>query len=587
VSGVSGVLGKLTSKDQAMAEIESRDNPGATPAPAENTAGRTDEDQALGTPEATRNASALAIDHCAPTSDFPAPPARTSTDIFVWDDDDPPAQTYAAMGHRLALARDIYRAPQYAAGLILALNNFRVPPLMIQDAKQLAPIILDRVPVNCRKGGKDKGRMVPARHLSVMLRAESFLQQFRPVDEVTTTAQYLDDFTLTKPGYNDGGPGRRIIYAGHEPVIGVGLDAITRFLDVMAFQTNADRTNAVAGALTVLLRNKWPGAKPFLCVTGTKSHSGKDTIIQFAANGTAFIGISYQTTDWALERSIVGAVKHSPQAGLIVLENARLDRRARFIASAFVERLLTDPEPFLFSTGTGAPLRRRNNQVLAVSSNFGSVSEDLMNRGIPIHLSPLGNVADRRSPIGNPKLEYLPTHVAQIEAELRGMIAKWDQEGRPLDLSVRHPFTDWARTIGGMLRANGFTDFLGNYSARKTADDPIRRAIGLLGTESPRTWLAATDWAKKVVDLGLVRVLIPEADRENEKSVARAVGILFSAHLDETFAVETEDARLSLQLQRARRRFENGVSSTRYQFEVLSQTALPPDEETPREPLLA
>jgi hypothetical protein len=39
-----------------------------------------------------------------------------------------------------------------------------------------------------------------------------------------------------------------------------GTKAIDAFLDVMAFASNADRTNAVALALTVLLRNFWPGA---------------------------------------------------------------------------------------------------------------------------------------------------------------------------------------------------------------------------------------------------------------------------------------------------------------------------------------
>ena len=40
----------------------------------------------------------------------------------------------------------------------------------------------------------------------------------------------------------------------------------------MEFATNADRTNAVALALTVMLRYLWPGAKPIGIVTST---SGK------------------------------------------------------------------------------------------------------------------------------------------------------------------------------------------------------------------------------------------------------------------------------------------------------------------------
>ena len=79
-------------------------------------------------------------------------------------------------------------------------------------------------------------------------------------------------------------------------------------------------------------------------------------------------------TNWALERSFVGAIKTAPDAGVIVIENARLDPRDKFIASAFIERFVTDPEPLLFSTGTGAPVRRRNDFVLGISTNFGTVS---------------------------------------------------------------------------------------------------------------------------------------------------------------------------------------------------------------------
>src|SRR5208337_4502187 len=198
---------------------------------------------------------------------------------------------------------------------------------------------------------------------------------------------------VTRPGLN-GGDDQRILYVGPEAVVSDSLDAINAFLDVMAF------ASGMAGS----------------------------------------ISISYQGTNWALERSFVGAVKSSPDVGVVAIENARLVRRDRLIASAFLERFATDPEPLLFSTGTGSPVRRRNDIVLAISTNYGSVSEDLMNRGLPIHLNPVGNVADRVSPIGNPRLEYLPANKERIAAELRGMVERWKAAGQPLDEDVRHPF---------------------------------------------------------------------------------------------------------------------------------------------------
>ena len=95
----------------------------------------------------------------------------------------------------------------------------------------------------------------------------------------------------------------------------------------------------------------WGQACPL--ATATKSHAGKDTTLAFAAGLAGSVSISYQGTNWALERSFVGAIKTAPDAGMIVVENARLDRRDKFIASAFLERFATDPEPLALLHGHG------------------------------------------------------------------------------------------------------------------------------------------------------------------------------------------------------------------------------------------
>ena len=54
---------------------------------------------------------------------------------------------------------------------------------------------------------------------------------------------------------------------------GDSMASITAFLDVMEFESRADRTNAVAAALTTLLRHHWLGEKPLYQITATKSHA--------------------------------------------------------------------------------------------------------------------------------------------------------------------------------------------------------------------------------------------------------------------------------------------------------------------------
>ena len=207
-----------------------------------------------------------------------------------------------------------------------------------------------------------------------MLKSEAFRSRFLAVDHISSTPIYLPNFTLAALGYNDRGQtGQRILFVGNPPVISAGIDTINTFLDVMDFDSNADRTNAVAAALTVLLRNHSPGGKPIILATATKSHAGKETILTFATGQHGSVSISYQAADWAVERSFVGAVTTNPDATVVVLENACAVGKGQIISSAFFERFATNSEPILFSTGTGPPLRVRNNYVLAISTNFGKI----------------------------------------------------------------------------------------------------------------------------------------------------------------------------------------------------------------------
>jgi hypothetical protein len=338
----------------------------------------------------------------------------------------------------------------------------------------------------------------------------------------------------------------------------------------MAFESDADRANAIAAILTVLLHTHWLGGKPILVVTASKSHAGKDTVILFAVGLFRHTAISYQATNWALERSFVGAVNHDQDVAVVVIENARLDRRDRCIASAFIERFATDPEPLLFSTGTGRPVRRKNDIVLAISTNFGTVSEDIMNRSLPIHLTPVGNVADRESPIGNPKLEYLRDHREGIAAEVLGMVERWKSAGMPLDNEVRHPFSLWAKTIGGLLKVNGFKDFLANYGQRRTVDDPVREALGLLGVEwldqKDDPWQRPDVWAQRIAALGLTKRLIPQGDQDTHAGRCRGAGVVLSAHRDETFSVETESDKVVLRLEKKRKWGEDKKVHNYYRF---------------------
>ena len=103
----------------------------------------------------------------------------------------------------------------------------------------------------------------------------------------------------------------------------------------------------------------------------------------------------------------------------------------------------------------------------------------------------------------------------------------------------------------------------------------------MLGQKQPDIWLSATDWARLAVDLGLVKTVIPPADRDSEEGRKRGVGVVLSAHHDETFVAEDDNLRLTLRLEKRKARFDGEEPHVRYRFAVISQEDLPEEKEQP------
>lgn len=478
------------------------------------------------------------------------------------------------LGKELALGNSsLFRNGSDGLGLLHVLPDGQ--SRVILKASELSPIIIDSIDMVVMRNGKVVGELPSSGQLNAMLRSNEFLTNFVPIDELSTYPIYFEDFKLSSPGFHDRGHGQRVFYIGPTPKIGDTLVAINTFLDVMDFASNADRTNTVAAALTMILRNHFPGEKPLVLVTATKSHSGKGTITDFIRGGIPKVDLLYESIDWPMQSQFQRQIAANSEAGLILLDNVRLDSaggRAKFIRSAFIESFVTNDEITLASPGAGEPIRLKNRFLLTINTNDGCLSPDLMNRALSIHLAPQGNIQDRLSVIGNPKLEFLPTHRDQIAAELRGMIERWKDAGQPVDDSVQHPMSPWAKSIGGILKVAGFADFLGNFRSRQTVSDPVREAIATLGAARPDQVLRPMEWGNIAVTEGLAKTLFSPAERDTEKGRERAIGRLLKPRLEETFEASTEDSRLLLKLEGGFRRWTAGENPhTAYAFRVLSR----------------
>ena len=519
-------------------------------------------------------------------SDYAIPAVLNKEESHLFNVDAPPDRKYQALGRRLAQFGDLFRHPRHGSGLILVVDGIATEQKPVVKVKELLAVIADRLRITVIQGGKSKGGRIPAPEVATMLASEVFLQEFLALDRVIERPLYLPNFELTVPGYNHGVRGQRFYLRGKQPLIEQGTDTISRFLDALPFASNSDRTNAVGAALTVLLRTHLPGEKPFFPITGNKSHAGKGTVAAFIQGNAKHATVSYDPSDWAFQKNIVALFNSEPNLEVMNIDNIRLDKRAEVIRSAFLEQLLHEKEPLLHSSGTGKPLLVPAHFVFTATCNQGQFSTDLMNRaGGRIHLEARGDVHSRTSPIGDPKNEFLPQNRDRIEGELHGMIGRWKAEGRPLDESVKHAFGGWARMIGGILKVDGFGDFLRNRIEGQTQQDPVRNALGVLGCAYHGEWRTATMWALLIAKEGLVKQLIAPSDANSESGRTRGTGVVLTAHSDENLTVRTEDEVVTLRLVKERRRFEDGKPEWRYRFDVIERMTIPEDPETVESPL--
>jgi hypothetical protein len=497
-----------------------------------------------------------------------------------WPVEDGADKNYRNLGEILAASGDLFRGKEDETGLILLRPSGKV--LSVQKGKELVPVVVDRIRVEVTKEGKVTRELPTQNHFDTMLCTEEFLGNFEPVDEVTSRPIYLNDFTLAQPGYNDGGPGDRILFVGDPVQPAETTETIDTFLDVMEFASNADRTNTVAAALTCMLHRMWHGGKPAVIVTATKSHAGKGTVTDFIRGSVPKADILYQTTDWPMESQFQKLLRLKPDIGFVVFDNVRLDSaggRSQCIRSGFIESFVTNEEAILACPTGGTPICGPNKFLIAINTNDGKLSPDLLNRALPIHLEPKGDIRERRPAIGNPKLEFLPKNADRIESELHGMIDRWKQAGKPLDESANHPMTPWAQAIGGILKVNGYTDFLANYGTRRTEDDPIKDALAILGAAIPDQSLRPAELAELAVKEGLAKTLFSPNERDTPRGRERAIGKVLSKHLQDTLEASTETTRYRLKLEGGYRRWEQGKNpQNRYVFTVLEEQSIPLDQ---------
>jgi hypothetical protein len=503
----------------------------------------------------------------------------TDKPIFDWFQDKPLDYNFRMVGAGLRkLVADLFRHPD--GGLVLVEDS---RPRRVRSAKELSPLLIDHINIRVWKEQGKRAERLGQAVLGDMLHSRSFLDRFPLIRDIVTTTIALLDGTPSRPGFNTGG----VLHLGPMAQVGEGLSTVNAFLDVMEFDGIASRTNAVGAALTVLFRHHWYGGKPLVLVTANKSHSGKGTLCNFIAGECAKADILYQNRDWPMEQSLQKQLAERPEIGTIIFDNVRIGSSGggTHIRSGLFESFITNSEFILSAAKLSTTFRSLNKYVVLLNTNEGVMSADFLNRSLHIGLHSTGDMEERLARAseklgGDVKTEWLPANQRSIQAELWGMVDRWLREGKPLDENVKYPMAPWAKTIGGILAVNGFTDFLGNYKTTRAAVDLVREAIGYLAFYAAHEArnrnvkaLPTMDLGKLVVDKGLDKVLLPRGDASSLAACQREIGRCLTPYDGETFTAPTATETITYKLLKKADRWEGSKNvSFRYVFEEIKRS---------------
>lgn len=525
------------------------------------------QDVSAAAPPAVDGLTALTGD-AAPAEPIPAG-NQADKPSFTWDLGVHPAIQYDPFCELLAKTGKLYRDSN---GQLIALESGK-PSRPIRDGTDFEAFIRETILVQVVEDGKHAGFSIPQSDLKILMRSVELKRLLPVVDRIVTVPTYNSKWELTHPGYNPGPAGENYFFTGELVQPKDTPERIMQFLAVMAFKSMADKVAAVALALTILLRCMWPGKKPFAAITANKSHAGKDTVLMFATGCSRMVEISWHRADWALQNEAVSTL-HDPDVAVLTIGNVRASHGST-IQSAFLERIVTSTRSLMQSSKRrGDGYMRDGDFVVAATANDGKFSPDLMNRSLPIYLEQIGDIGSRKSDIGDPKNEYLPLYREEIQAELIGMVERWKAAGKPQSLSVRHPMIEWARTIGGILEANGFTDFLANWNYQRDVADAEREALAIVAHATQGSslqvrdgWLRVESLVKIAKDEGVIPALMETYHRASDRSMMRRMGVVLKAHLDETVSFE-DDAGVHAYCIRRHRIETDGTLATVYKFEA-------------------
>lgn len=204
--------------------------------------------------------------------------------------------------------------------------------------------------------------------------------------------------------------------------------------------------------------------KPVVLLDGNQPGLGKTLLVRvigIVLDGIDPTIIHYTADEEELQKRICATLRSGGQSQVLI-DNAKVKAETA-IHSAVIEANSMAAEISLRILGKSENYNRPNDVLWYLTMNNTKASPDLISRGVPIRQYYEGNPKDRKFGHRDP-VRYAREHRQEILGELAGMVTRWNQMGRP-EGDQNHRLTEWAQTLGGIMSANGFPEFLSNLDS--------------------------------------------------------------------------------------------------------------------------
>lgn len=440
----------------------------------------------------------------------------------------------------------------------------------------------------------------PAQFVSMLLNSRQIRDHLPRITTYAMRPVFDDDFQLRGPGWHPDigllvhGPEIDIVLPTNISTGGPARERLPprlrELLRDFCLQSDADVANVVGLLLTSILMRQFVGRGTPICLVDANQPGTGKTWLALAigqlVDGRVPRITPYTSNDEELGKRVCATLRDNPQSQVII-DNAKAAVGAA-ISSPFIEASSTAPIISLRILGQSATFERPNDLLWFLTMNDTRASPDIVSRCLPVRFRYEGDPG-RRDFGGRDPIEFARRHRIELLGELSGMVAFWNQSGRPRG-QRGHRCRHWSEIIGGILHANHLPEFLVNLDDAAAefnaglvelvalAEEAVRRGEGftaptpslmlnsgplpLIPLEPRLVGHPPNEWESVFRAAGVLdQELGPAA---NSHAKATRIGKYLSQHVNREVRVENGDVAMIARIQL----LENRSRQKRYYFET-------------------